>query len=93
MYTHPDSHFNRFKLVKIPSAKDLAETLKPREPIGHNDPADEIPDNLNDMDNLDLISAGSSILNNLAVDAEIKEEVVNEPDEPTEEPSEVKTDE
>lgn len=93
MYTHSDSHFNRFKLVKIPSAKDLAQQLQPRAPIGHNDPSDEVPENLNGMDNLDQISAGSSILNNLAVDAEIKEDIVNDAEEVTEESSEVDKDE
>lgn len=78
MYTHPDSHYNRFKLVKIPSAKDLAEQLKSKEPIGHNDMTDEIPENLNGMDNLDIIAAGGSILNGIAVDSEFNEVKVPE---------------
>lgn len=66
MYINPEFRINRFKDVKIPSSQELYKLYNFKEPIGHNDINNNIPENLNGVDNLDKVNIAANTLNNLS---------------------------
>lgn len=66
MFVHPDCRINRFKDIKIPSSQELLKLYSFKDPIGHNDMDNSLPDNINGVDNLDKVNITANTLNNLS---------------------------